>query len=165
MYIAGGALTGWVTAAAGDGVVWTGNAWNNVGPIRGPAGAAGPAGAKGDTGAAGPQGNIGPQGPAGPSSWGAIPDKPTTVAGYAITDVYSIGQMNASLALKANVGGDNATGNWPISITGNAQTANVTDRVKNHHQGQPSIKLWSGTQADYDAVTPKDPEVWYAIIG
>jgi hypothetical protein len=63
MWIADGALSGWVTAAAGDGVVWSGTAWTNVGPIRGPQGATGPQGLQG---VAGPQGPLGPQGPDGP---------------------------------------------------------------------------------------------------
>jgi hypothetical protein len=65
------------TKAAGDGIVWDGAAWTNVGPIRGPVGPAGPTGApgttgstgakgdkgdKGDTGDAGPQGNPGTPG-------------------------------------------------------------------------------------------------------
>lgn len=77
MWIANGTLTGWVSAVAGDGVVWTGSAWSNVGPIRGPVGPtgatgatgaqgpAGAAGAAGATGAAGPTGPAGPVGPAG----------------------------------------------------------------------------------------------------
>jgi hypothetical protein len=40
-------------AAAGDGVVWEGSAWVNVGPIRGPAGPQGPKGDQGDPGPAG----------------------------------------------------------------------------------------------------------------
>ena len=38
------------TKVAGDGIVYNGTAWSNVGPIRGPAGPAGVAGAKGDAG-------------------------------------------------------------------------------------------------------------------
>jgi hypothetical protein len=53
-------------AAAGDGVVWEGSAWVNVGPIRGPVGPVGPAGPKGDTGDVGPEGPQGPVGPDGP---------------------------------------------------------------------------------------------------
>jgi hypothetical protein len=79
--------------------------------------------------------------------------------------VYNKTQSDASLFNKANRNGDNVSGSWSIDITGNAQSANVADRVKNHHVGQPAIKLWSGSQADYDAIATKDPEVWYAIVG
>ena len=65
----------------GDGIVWTGTEWVNVGPIRGPVGPQGvqgpsgvdgpqgPAGSQGEPGVAGPQGPqglVGPEGPAGP---------------------------------------------------------------------------------------------------
>ena len=63
---------------AGDGFVWTGTKWTNVGQIRGPkgdpgpkgdagaSGVAGPAGPKGDTGSSGPKGDPGATGPQGP---------------------------------------------------------------------------------------------------
>ena len=57
---------------AGDVMVWSGSAWENVGQIQGPEGPEGPrgaTGAKGDTGdrgPAGPQGATGPEGPEGP---------------------------------------------------------------------------------------------------
>ncbi len=50
---------------SGDGYVWDGSGWVNVGQIQGPAGPQGPTGAQGSTGSAGPQGNPGPQGPMG----------------------------------------------------------------------------------------------------
>lgn len=52
----------------GNGWVWDGNQWVNVGQIQGPQGPAGPQGpqgATGATGATGPQGPAGPQGPQG----------------------------------------------------------------------------------------------------
>lgn len=48
---------------AGDGLVWDGSAWLNVGPIQGPVG---PPGAEGPAGPAGPVGDPGPEGPTGP---------------------------------------------------------------------------------------------------
>jgi hypothetical protein len=77
MWIVGTPVPGWVPASAtgaakdGDGVVWTGSAWSNVGPIRGPQGLLGPTGPQGlqgvtgPGGAAGAAGGIGPTGPAG----------------------------------------------------------------------------------------------------
>ena len=47
---------------AGDGVVWDGAQWTNVGPIRGPDG---PSGSDGQDGATGPEGPQGPTGPRG----------------------------------------------------------------------------------------------------
>lgn len=50
----------------GDGVLWSGSAWQNVGQIRGPAGPVGATGPTGPTGPVGPQGATGPTGPQGP---------------------------------------------------------------------------------------------------
>lgn len=61
-----------VGTASGDGLVWSGTEWVNVGPIRGPqgvagnSGATGPQGAQGVTGATGPIGATGPEGATGP---------------------------------------------------------------------------------------------------
>ena len=89
MFIAGLTVptAGWpggLNPQPGNGLVFDGTKWTDVGPIRGPqgpqgpagaqgnpgadgaAGAAGPAGAKGDTGPLGPQGPAGPAGPPGP---------------------------------------------------------------------------------------------------
>ena len=52
---------------AGDGLVWGGSQWINVGPIRGPQGPEGPEGPAGATGASGPVGPDGPVGPTGPT--------------------------------------------------------------------------------------------------
>jgi hypothetical protein len=59
---AGAPASGTGPAAAGDGIVWEGAAWTNVGPIRGPAG---DAGATGPTGPTGLEGATGPTGEAG----------------------------------------------------------------------------------------------------
>lgn len=50
---------------AGDGFVWDGNTWLNIGPIRGPQGIQGATGPQGDQGAAGVNGTNGQQGPQG----------------------------------------------------------------------------------------------------
>ncbi|MEL6141725.1 MAG: hypothetical protein AAFU67_08910, partial [Bacteroidota bacterium] len=47
----------YIVDASGDGYVWDGSQWVNVGPIRGP---------QGETGDTGPTGPAGPQGPEGP---------------------------------------------------------------------------------------------------
>jgi len=53
-------------AKPGDGVVWDGSGWHNVGPVRGPAGPAGSPGAPGAAGPQGPAGAAGAPGAAGP---------------------------------------------------------------------------------------------------
>lgn len=50
----------------GNGYVWNGSTWENVGQIQGPVGPQGPQGPTGPTGPAGPQGSAGVQGPPGP---------------------------------------------------------------------------------------------------
>jgi hypothetical protein len=58
----GTGTTGDAYLVAGDLYVWTGSAWTNAGPVRGPQGDTGDSGT---TGPAGPQGPQGPQGVAG----------------------------------------------------------------------------------------------------
>lgn len=76
---------------------------------QGEPGAQGPQGIKGDTGPQGPKGDTGPQGPAGPS--GGV----SSVNGYtgAVTINYnSVGAPSST--------GVNASGTWPISVTGSS---------------------------------------------
>jgi hypothetical protein len=59
----------YILVSTGQGFVWDGNTWINVGQIRGPQGPAGPQGLQGiqgATGLTGPQGPVGPIGPTGP---------------------------------------------------------------------------------------------------
>jgi hypothetical protein len=69
MWIVGTPVPGWVPASmsgpalTGDGVVWTGTGWSNVGPIRGAPGPAGVAGLAGPAGPTGPVGEIAPIAP------------------------------------------------------------------------------------------------------
>lgn len=69
LYIAEGAITGGITAVAGDGIIWDGAAWINIGPMRGPQGLPG---IQGPTGPQGAQGIPGPVGPQGPSLVGMV---------------------------------------------------------------------------------------------
>lgn len=73
--------------ALANGFVGTEPAWlaSLVGPT-GATGATGATGPKGDTGDTGPAGATGATGPAGTTSWTGLTDKPTTLAGYGITD-------------------------------------------------------------------------------
>ncbi len=56
----------YIVQADGNGYVWDGMAWTNVGQIQGPQGPQGAPGPQGPVGATGPQGPIGPAGPQGP---------------------------------------------------------------------------------------------------
>jgi len=54
-----------ITQNTGNGWVWNGSSWDNVGQIQGPAGPQGAQGAQGNTGTTGPQGSTGAIGPQG----------------------------------------------------------------------------------------------------
>ncbi|MGH1435256.1 MAG: tail fiber domain-containing protein [Lewinella sp.] len=57
----------YIVQADGDGYVWDGSMWVNVGQIQGPQGAPGPIGPQGNPGPQGEQGVAGPQGSQGPT--------------------------------------------------------------------------------------------------
>lgn len=93
--------------------------------------------------------------------WPDITNKPTTIAGYGITDAYTKTETDARYPLKD---GSGATGTWPVNVTGNAATSTVSDSVENTNGGA-AILHWKGTQAQYDAIATKDANTWYAIVG
>lgn len=98
-------------------------------------------------------------------AWGIITGKPTTIAGYGITDAYTKTETDGRYPLKNGTG---ATGTWPISVTGSAASATSATSaaaVSNMNAGEPVVTLWKGTQAQYDAIATKNPNTWYAIVG
>jgi hypothetical protein len=117
----------YITQDNGNGHVWTGAAWTNIGQIRGPqgiegeagptgpAGAAGPKGDKGDRGDQGPQGVAGPAGAAGPKG-----DK-----GDAGSGVKIVGSLASASAL-------------PSAYTGAVGDMYITQDNGNGH-------VWTGT--------------------
>lgn len=93
---------------------------------------AGPKGETGPTGPQGIQGETGPVGPAGTTSWDGITDKPTTLAGFGITDaaaaapVQSVAGKTGDVTLgKGDVGLGNVdnTADLDKPISTAAQTA------------------------------------------
>ena len=62
-----GAKAGDAYLIAGEVMVWSGSAWENVGQIQGPAGPEGPKGPQGDPGPTGPKGATGARGLTGPA--------------------------------------------------------------------------------------------------
>jgi hypothetical protein len=98
MYLVADPVPGGTPASAsgpaqpGDGIVWDGAAWINVGPVRGPKGETGPAGADGADGERGEQGEAGPPGADGAPGvdgvsqevYGPQPDEPVGAAKGAI---------------------------------------------------------------------------------
>jgi collagen triple helix repeat protein len=88
----------------GHGWSWSGNAWIDLGPFRGPAGAAGaagPAGPQGIQGGAGPTGAQGPGGPPGPAG--------TSVA-TTTTASFTQPAVNANVSVTLNSGAGISTG-------------------------------------------------------
>ena len=81
LYIASdsGTVNG-VATSIGDGIVWTGSQWSNVGPIRGPQGVTGPAGTNGINGADGVAG----------SQWSSASGAPDNADGVAGDFYYDI---------------------------------------------------------------------------
>ena len=69
-----------VATSIGDGIVWTGSQWSNVGPIRGPQGVTGPAGTNGINGANGVAG----------SQWSSASGTPDNADGVAGDFYYDI---------------------------------------------------------------------------
>ena len=106
--------------------------------IVGPQGPAGPQGAQGPQGIQGIQGEQGPQGPAGPQGapgTGVTSGDVQTMISSSLENYYTSGQTDNAIS---------------------AATANmVTSTYVN--------KIWVGTTAQYNAISPKDPNTLYFI--
>ena len=160
MWIASSPVPGWVpnnptsgTKTAGDGVVWTGAAWSNVGPIQGPVGPQGATGPTGPTGPTGLQGVTGPTGATGATglkgnTGTSGPSGPTGLTG-------PTGPTGASLA-----GPTGARGSvwWNSSAT----TPDVTD-VPAPVIGDQFLYAGSGDIFRYIGPTPTDWGSWQYI--
>ncbi|MEJ7931005.1 hypothetical protein WG922_13600 [Ramlibacter sp. AN1015] len=72
----------------------------------GPAGPTGPQGIQGLTGPQGPKGDTGETGPAGTTDFAGITNKPTTLAGYGITDAVTFAQHTGEIATFNEMLGD-----------------------------------------------------------
>jgi hypothetical protein len=135
-----------VGATAGDGVVWTGDAWVYLGPIRGPQGATGaqgstgPQGLVGQTGAHGPSGVTGPSGATGPQgvTGAAGPQGSTGVVGatgpagpQGATGLSGSGSsVVVTLSSAATLTTDASAGDiFNLTLTGNVTLANPINPV------------------------------------
>lgn len=67
----------YITYSDGNFHIWTGTAWQNIGPVRGAQGPSGPPGDTGDTGPQGPKGDKGDKGDTGPQGPAATPSTNT----------------------------------------------------------------------------------------
>lgn len=132
----------YVVLADGNGYVWNGTAWNNVGPIRGPkgdtgeTGAQGPQGLKGDTGDTGPQGQQGLTGPAGAT--GAT--GPAGADGVNGNSAYQVAVANGFVGTEAQ---------WLASLVG--------------PQGEQGIQGIQGPKGDTGATGPAGTTSWVGI--
>lgn len=64
-------------------------------------------------------------------TWANIESKPTTIAGYGITDALTTSNYNSYAPTLTGTG---ASGTWGISITGNAATATNADTLDGYHE-------------------------------
>jgi BppU N-terminal domain/Collagen triple helix repeat (20 copies) len=164
---------------AGDLYVWGGTVFENVGQIQGPqgiqgvqgpTGPQGPQGIKGDTGLQGSEGPQGPTGPQGPPGLDADAtgkmDKPNSTVGVPA----SVPKYLGEIAIEAG------TGNTGKTYVANGTTSDTWERLADTTYVDVSVglvantqlaglKLWKGTQANYDAVGTKDPNTLYFITG
>ena len=120
-----------------------------VGP-QGPAGIQGPAGPKGNTGDRGPQGPAGPQGSQGIQ--GRQGDK----------GIQGPAGPQGSQGIQGPAGPAGPKGNTgdrgPMGPQGPAGTGIV------NQQNNQTLKYWAGTEAQYNAISNKDPNTIYDIF-
>lgn len=138
----------------GDGYVWDGTQWDNVGQIQGPQGPQGPQGAQGfqGTGSQGPQG---PQGPSGSAVSGTTNNlvkftSPTTLGNSSIVDnVTTVFIPGVNVPDKLDViGGIRLDG--PLTIGGSTTTNEVVSVTSSITGGTTSygIRIDSATSSD-----------------
>ena len=74
-------------------------------------------------------------------TFASITSKPTTIAGYGITDALTTSNYNSYCP---SLTGTGASGTWGISITGNAATATNADTVDGYHATDLVRAFWTG---------------------
>jgi hypothetical protein len=120
-------------ALAGDGMVWDGTTWNNVGAIQGPKGD------KGDTGNTGATGATGPQGIQGAASTVPGPQGPTGATGPQGTP----GEKWSSQA-GVPATGTGIVGDWSLNTTNGdyyEKTATTTWTLRGNLTGPPGMYM------------------------
>lgn len=127
-------------AQPGDGLVWDGSQWTNVGPVRGPAGATGPSGETGPTGPTGADGSgtavsVIPFSTPMPDSTGKSTDDLLVVLGDAAAEepVVSIYQPDGA-------------GGWTLLASGDAPNGAIPDITGPLVFTDPAATTSDGTQ-------------------
>jgi hypothetical protein len=135
----------YVVLADGNGYVWSGSTWNNVGAIRGPQGEQGIQGVQGNVGSQGIQGNTGPQGIQGVTgNTGATGD----------TGPQGIQGNTGLQGVQGNVGDTGATG--PQGIQGNTGPQGIQGVTGNTGAtGPQGIQGIQGNVGDTGATGPQ----------
>ncbi len=128
---------GWITEDTGHLWVWGGASYSDVGLVRGPQGPAGPEGAQGIQGPVGPAGSNGTNGTNGAT--GA--QGPTGATG-------PTGAQGP-----AGPSDWNAIPNKPVNL--------VYSYVDSPSPAVYALKIWAGTEAQYQALTVKDAATLY----
>jgi Collagen triple helix repeat (20 copies) len=158
--------------------IWDGTAWVSGGSIQGPTGAQGPQGPQGTPGATGSQG---PAGPTGAASTVPGPQGPQGPAGP--QGLQGSQGVQGPQGATGNTGPQGPIGNTgPQGPQGNQGPAGAADEIfvgpsdpgvggtwefwYDNDAPTPTPGVWlQMTQAAYDALTPKDPNTLYVIVG
>jgi hypothetical protein len=119
----------YIAQNTGNGHVWDGTQWNNVGQIQGPAGPQGIAGQNGAQGATGPTGVTGLTGATGATgadgalnAWGLLGNTGTTTTNYIGTSdaqplrLSTAGQSRMYISENGNIGIGTTTPSHPLSV-------------------------------------------------
>ena len=133
---AGDAGEGYITENDGHLHVWSGAAWNDVGPVRGPQGATGPQGPAGATGSAGTAGSAGSTGATGATGAAGLSVELQVSSGF--VQWRQVGGSWANLAALSAFG--------PITSVGSTVSG-----------------VWKGTQVQYDALGSYTNSILYFI--
>ncbi|MGX9985855.1 phage upper tail fiber protein [Soonwooa purpurea] len=112
--------------------------------IQGVKGDKGDVGEQGLQGIQGLKGDKGDKGDPGTTSWNGITDKPTTFTPS--THTHTIAQITS----------------LQTTLNGKAESTHTHDSITDQNGGG-ALKLWSGTQAQYDAIVTKDNSTIYII--
>jgi hypothetical protein len=129
----------YIVTATGDGYVYDGAQWNNIGPIQGPTGP------QGNTGPTGPQGSVGDIGPAGDSGL-AGETGPTGPTG----DTGTTGEVGPTgpqgdTGLTGETGPTGDSGSRTYTVTNSGASAYVIDGANN-----PTLNLLRGFTYEFD---------------
>lgn len=137
----------------GDLYVSNGTEWENVGRIQGPKGDKGERGEKGDTGERGPQGLTGAQGEVGPQG-------PRGYTGDSVYETWLTRPGNEGKSVDEFL--DSIKGEK--GETGAQGVQGLQGLQGDQGPKGDSVTFWTGTQSDYNAISPKNSNTIYLVV-